>query len=397
MRQLSEEALTEVTAHASVNEVPPSQVIARLGTRSNIVLFLLEGRLLLKNADGTQHEIKSRTENAEGAVSFLQPHQYTVTTSSAALVLFVNREILEKLSNKQNDTTFEVEEVDDGFELRDSLLLHELYQGCSDDNLKLPSLPDIAIKVRKAVEDEEWSIDRVSRIIESDPAITAKLIKVSNSAMYCGRTPVDMTVEALVRLGMRTTLQLVTSFSMRELFSTESNFLQTRMEKLWDHSMEIAATCYVVAGKTGGFNRETALLAGLLDDVGGIAIITHAEKYAEIANFPDELERVIEKLHADVGGMMLRFWGFPDNIAMVPSGTEDWYHTSNEKPDYCNVVLWAKLLQRLKQGDDPQVPPLDELPFLSALGLRDLTIESALELAEQYEEKISKMRAVLGG
>ncbi len=397
IRQLSEEAITKIAAHASVNEVPPSQALARLGTRSNVVLFLIEGRLLIKAADGAQHEIESDTEDAEGAVSFLQPHRYTVTSSSPALVLFVNREMLDKLSNKQNDATFEVEEVYDGCELRDSLLFHELYQNCSNDNLKLPSLPDIAIRVRKAIEDEDWSIDKVSWIIESDPAITAKLIKVSNSVMYCGQTPVDTTVEALVRLGMRTTLQLVTSFSMRELYSTRSKYLQAHMERLWNYSIEIAATCYVVATRMRGFNRETALLAGLLDDVGGIAIVTQAEKYPEIANSPNELERVIEKLHADVGGMMLRSWGFPEKIAMVPNGTEDWYHTSKETPDYCNVVLWAKLLQRLKQAGDPKVPPLEELPFLSALDLCDPTIESVLEFAEQYEEKISKMRAVLGG
>ncbi len=396
-QDLSDAAIREITAGAVMQEVPPGRVLAKLGHSDPAALYLLDGRLCLRAGNGNQHEIEGATGGADYAVSYLQPHRYTVTVVSPSVVVHVARETLEKYLRKQNGPGYEVQEVDEGAELRDSLLFHELYQGCINDNLKLPSLPDIALKVRKAMENKRSDLWSVALIIESDPAITAKLIKVANSAAYRGNSPVNTTSNAVVRLGATTTLQLVTSFAMRELFSTQSKFLQQRMERLWKHSGEIAATCFVIAGKTRQFDPETALLAGLLNDVGAIAIITHAENYTEIANSADELERVIDKLHADVGSMMLRSWGLPENIAVVPIESEDWFRVSKDDPDYCGLVLFAKMLNRLQRDRNPDVPPLHELPFIASLGLGELTIESTLELADKCKDQITKMQALLGG
>ncbi len=232
--------------------------------------------------------------------------------------------------------------------------------------------------------------------IDSDPAIAAKLIRVANSAMYAGSDPVDTTSGALVRLGWSTTRQLVTSFAMREMFNTDSASLKRRMQKLWRHSIEIAATCFVVAGKTRQFEPETALLAGLLENVGAIAVITYARKYPEITARPTELERVIETLHPRVGNMMLRSWGLPENVALVPLESRDWYRAPTRAPDYCCLVLFANLLHRLSQQPRPDMPPIHELPCLSGLGLGEITLESVLALAESTKTQICKMRTLLG-
>ncbi len=396
-QDLSEEAIHDIASNAAVTEVSPGQVLAKLGHKDSAALFLLEGRLSMESENGARHEIEGATASADYAVSYLQPHRYTVTAASPAVILYVARGTLDKHLHAQGSSNYEVQEVAGGAELRDSLLFHELYQGCVNDKLELPSLPDIALQVRKAMENKQADLWNVALIIDSDPAITAKLIKVANSPYYRGNSPVNTTTAAVVRLGAATTLQLVTSFAMRELFKTQSKFLQQRMERLWKHSVEIAATCFVVAGKSRYHDPETALLAGLLHDVGAIAIVTHAEKYPEIANSPDELERVIDKLHPDVGSMMLRTWGLPENLAVVPIESENWFHVSQEPPDYCAMVLFAKMLNRLQRERDPNVPPLHELPFIAGMGVGEVTPESILALGEKCKEQIAKMRALLGG
>ncbi|MDH3281711.1 MAG: HDOD domain-containing protein, partial [Gammaproteobacteria bacterium] len=111
-----------------------------------------------------------------------------------------------------------VENIEGGDELRDNLLFHEIYQVCINETLKLPSLPDVAMKVRIAVEDEHADAARVARVVEADPPIAAKLIKAANSAFSRGQKPVDKTSGAIVRLGTDTTKQLVISFALKDLF-----------------------------------------------------------------------------------------------------------------------------------------------------------------------------------
>ncbi len=393
---LSDSALTAIAAQSVVEKIPAGQQLMEIGTRGDSVLFLLTGRLEMTSANGAPHEIEGSSAEADYAISYLQPHRYTVTTSSPAVILRVNRTTLEKYVNERNSSTYDVEEIEAGEQLRDSLLFHELYEGCRSDRLRLPSLPDIAFKVRKAFENKRSDLWSIALIIDSDPAIAAKLIRVANSANYRGENPADTTTGAVIRLGAATTKELVMSFAMRELFNTRSATLNQRMHSLWKHSIDIAATCFVVAGRTADFEPETALLAGLLEYIGAIAIISYAEKYPEITDNSAELERVINTLHPHVGGMILHSWGLPENISIVPAASEDWFRCSTHTPDYCALVMFAKLLNRLRRDQHADaLPPIHELPCLAALGFGDLTVESTLAMAATIKDQIDKMRRLL--
>ncbi len=355
---LSEETLTEIARHSAIREFPAEERLAQIGTSSQYAVYLITGRLTIESGNGARRSLEGGSNEAGYAVSLLQPHRYNVTTTSPVQVLCVDRDVLQRCLNEQSSSAYVVEEVDAGAELRENLLFRELYVGCQDDKLQLPSLPEIAVR-------------------------------------YRGNDPVHTTSDALVRLGWSTTRELVTGFAMRELFNTKSSTLKRHMQKLWRHSVDIAATCFAIAGKIKDFEPETALLAGLLQNVGAIAVIAHAEKYPEIVQRPGELERIIVKLHAHVGSMMLRCWGFPDEVSLVPLSATDYYRSPTTAPDYCGLVLFANLLIRIRNDSNPDIPPLHELPSLAALGLGDLSVDSARRLAENTKQQVEKMRHLL--
>ncbi|MGD8589184.1 MAG: HDOD domain-containing protein, partial [Chromatiales bacterium] len=150
-------------------------------------------------------------------------------------------------------------------------LLNDLDHG----RLILPSLPDIAIRVGREMNEENTNARKLAYIIQTDPVITAKLIRTANSPLYAGVSPVDSCTGAVIRLGASTTHNLVLTFALRELFVTQSPILKTYMQQLWKHSVKVSAICYVLAKVVGGFNPERALLAGLLHDIGVVAILNY--------------------------------------------------------------------------------------------------------------------------
>ncbi|HCR46442.1 MAG TPA: cyclic nucleotide-binding protein, partial [Marinobacter hydrocarbonoclasticus] len=134
------------------------------------------------------------------------------------------------------------------------------------NQVQLPSVPDVAWKVRRVVDREDSSATEVASAVSADPAMAAKLVRSCNSPLYRGFSDVRNVREAVVRLGLRTTRQLVTVFAMREVFKTRRAALQKEMEQLWRHSREVAALCWVLADHATRIDPEEALLAGVLHD-----------------------------------------------------------------------------------------------------------------------------------
>lgn len=127
-------------------------------------------------------------------------------------------------------------------------LSFQLYRDLRSDKAVLHSLPDLALRIRRAIEDEASDARRVARLIEADPAMAAKLLKAANSAMYGGLAAVESCPAAVVRLGMQTTKNPVLSFALKDIFQTKVPMIQQRMQALWKHSSQLAALCFVLAG-----------------------------------------------------------------------------------------------------------------------------------------------------
>ena len=89
--------------------------------------------------------------------------------------------------------------------------------------------------------DPNVNAESVGKIIQSDPAITAKLIMIANSALYKGHAPISSLNQAVVRLGLKTTREQVLIFTIKELFKEKSHAMKSNMQRLWKHSQKVAS------------------------------------------------------------------------------------------------------------------------------------------------------------
>jgi HD-like signal output (HDOD) protein len=259
--------------------------------------------------------------------------------------------------------------------------------------LKLPTPPEVAVRVRRAVEGNEASTAQIARLIGTDAALSARLIQVANSPLYRGRTPIDNVQTAVTRLGNKMVRDLVTALLMKQLFQSRSPLLRKRMEVLWLHSAEVSAFSSVLARRFTSLSAEGAMLAGLLHDIGALPLIVRAEDFPEIANDPDLLESAIERLHGQIGKLLLDTWKFPPELSAVAAEHEDLSRYS-ATVDYVDVVTVANLHSYMGGSHRLSKVNWGDIPAFGKLGI---TPKETVALMEEMRGEINDLRQMIAG
>ena len=274
-------------------------------------------------------------------------------------------------------------------------LIDKFVTGMLDDikanRLTLPILPEVAIRVRDAVNDEASSAGKVAKIVGSDAALASRLLQVANSPLFRGAAKIESVQNAIARLGVPQVRSLVTSLIMKQLYQTKSSLLKKRMQKLWEHSTEVAAISHVLARKFTKLKADEAMLAGLIHDIGVLPILVKAEQIPELANNDSALDEVINKLHSSIGALILEAWKFPAELVAVAAQHEDLQRNS-EQVDYVDVVMVANLhsyigtQHRHAGGNWASIPAFAKL---------NLTPDQSIKALEEAKEAMAEMKALI--
>ena len=263
----------------------------------------------------------------------------------------------------------------------------ELTQAIDNDELVLPTLPEVALKVREAAEDSDISIPQLSKVIGNDAALTARIIKVVNSPLLRTNKEITDLQMAVGRLGINYTCNLATGLAMEQMFQATSDVVDRKMREVWNKSTEIAGICHVLCKHYTRLLPDQATLAGLVHQIGVLPILTYAEEHSELLADSISLNHVIEQIHPMIGDKILRTWDFPELIAMVPSQYLDFTRDS-AKVDYVDIVQVATLQSYI--GSEHPYTKLDwsQIPAFAKLGLdpnqnlnEDEDLSAAMEAA----------------
>ena len=214
--------------------------------------------------------------------------------------------------------------VDRAFALRDLLNSGVLKQLVSRIGT-LPALPKAYAHLIRELRSPESSVATVGKIIETDVAMTAKVLQLVNSAFFGLRQPVSSAVQAVTFLGLDTLKALVL---MVGVFSQASHIkLSTTfsLDALWHHSM-LVGICAEAISKNAGATQaiaKDAFTAGLLHDSGMLILAENcAEAYKEILHIAGTERLALEQVeqdalgctHAEIGAYLFGIWGLPDAI-----------------------------------------------------------------------------------
>lgn len=393
--ELAAEQLSLLAENATLHSERAGRQLIKRGTMDNWTWLLIEGRLEMESADGVKWVVEAGSEKARNPLAQLKPRLYDVKTLSPVKLLRIDEVYLGKLLQGGSISGAQLEENTDSASADAGELFYDLYQDLNQDKLKLPSLPNLALRIRRTIDAQNADAEAIAKVVMTDPAITAKLIKTANSPVYRGRTPIEHCAAAVVRLGTDTTRQLVVSFVMRELFRTRSRVLQEHMEALWRNSALIAAICFVLARRSKRFDPEKAMLIGLLSDIGVVPIISYSEKFPELVAESDELDRVITELRTQIGPMILRKWEFPEEFVEAARSSEDWKRDRAPEADYCDLVQIAKLHSFVGTPRMTGVPAIDQVPAFNKLALGNLTQVDILGLMQEARDQITEAQQLL--
>ena len=244
----------------------------------------------------------------------------------------------------------------------------ELLQALENDRLVLPTLPEVALKVREVSANPDVDVATLAKVIQNDPAISARIVKISNSPLLRASRPIEDLKMAVSRLGINYTSNLATSLAMQQMFQATSDVVDQRMREVWSHSTEVSGIAHVLARHYTRLKPDQATLAGIVHQIGVLPILTYAEDNRRLLKDTAALDELIFTLHPILGRKILEAWDFPAELIIVP---EEHLNFTREldKPDYADVVMIANLQSYI--GSDHPLTQMDwtEISAFERLGL----------------------------
>jgi len=265
---------------------------------------------------------------------------------------------------------------------------NELKSAVESDQLILPTLPEVALKIREAVESENTSAQQVAETLTQDASLSARLIQVSNSPLYRSRTPIEDLQMAVTRLGIRMVRDLVISLAMKQIYQATSDVLDEHFRRIWNTSVEVAAICRMLATTVPGINPEQALLAGLIHNIGALPILVMAEDDNELFNDGEALGQVITELQGRVGILILETWNFGDAMIDVVKNAHNFSYDHEGGANLVDLVQIALL-----QGGHIETDiDWDNVPAFAKLGMDTevniVDIEENKEIIESTKQSL---------
>ena len=188
--------------------------------------------------------------------------------------------------------------------------------------LKVAALPAVALKFSEAIKDPLTSNNDLEKIVSEDSALAAKVLMISNSALFNFPSKIDTISKAITIIGHKQLSEIILSCSIVAMFKDIPQDV-IDMDLFWRHSISVATVSRILASSRREQNIESFFTAGLLHDIGKLILFVEAPKYAsEVITKCAETDQMMYKVekellgfdHAKLGAMLLKKWKLPDNI-----------------------------------------------------------------------------------
>jgi len=230
----------------------------------------------------------------------------------------------------------------------------------------LPAMPQVASKVLELSSDPNTSAQQLQQIISDDQAMTGRILKIANSAMYSCSRKVKTLTEAIVMLGFNSIRSLVVTSAARNLYNTRNATTGLKERLLWEHSIGVAFACRLLVQDRMPAMAEEAFLAGLMHDIGKLVLnLRVPEQFDEIVqlvyndnrSFHQTEREILGFDHAEVGSRLVNKW----NLSPMLEYTILHHHSpeamSVENPLLSYLDLGNKVCHKLGIGfvDEPDL------------------------------------------
>ncbi|MEA2085334.1 MAG: HDOD domain-containing protein [Thermodesulfobacteriota bacterium] len=294
---------------------------------------------------------------------------------------------------------------------------------------ELPTLPAVAIKLLEIIQDERSSASDLAKVVESEPAITARLLKIVNSAAYGFQRKISSVNRAVTLLGFSTVRGLAIGVTLFDQLISPHRKRGFDPIFFWQHCLSVAGLCRAFAEATNYPNPEEAYVAGLLHDVGKIIMnangrISYADFVKNSSNADGDLtiegeQKVIGISHDKLGAYFCNAWNLPERLVYaVLLHHQRFAHLNlpheNAKLiailSFSNFMAWIQGLGSVEVFCHPVVQPevsdiinLEDIDLSSMVACMDREVKNTAEFYKfsfpttaQFRENLLRANIELG-
>ena len=189
--------------------------------------------------------------------------------------------------------------------------------------IQLPVFNPVALELQQIMQDQNSSNASIEATLQRDTALSVQVLRMANSSLYAGLSEITTLKQALMRVGSKQIMRLAMAAAQLGLYRSSNPMCRRYMEEMWRAASASAAGAAWLAQKSGhGALSEQAFLAGLLHDVGKLAILRVIEELAGTPPkgkpIPDNvITEVLEALHCEYGHDLMRRWNLPEQYCVV--------------------------------------------------------------------------------
>lgn len=356
---------------AELLEMGHKDKLFEVGQNDEWDYYLLEGQLALVASDGREALLDSDSPKSKNPIAYLRPRKFSaeVRSNKATIVRFPHHVLELSFKQSRSGHSWEQEEPILIGELDQTTLLEKIIIEIENDSLQIPTLPEVAERVRQACEDTENSIDSIAKIASNDAAISAKLLAASNSPLYRGVNPTSTLHDAISRLGRTTTQKLVYYYATQELFDTPIALLRQLFQESWQQSLERAVMAQTLAQYSpGDLNPDTAFLCGLLFRIGDLVAYQYTADAEEALDEIEKIKHIAETISAQISRKLIGNWHLPEQVSEALEHGTDWtYCCAGELPDYGELMVVTNIHIRMMNNNMRGLPNLGEIPALTRI------------------------------
>ncbi len=383
IRNLTEDKLQAFALEKQSEVLPAKETLFSINTAAESVIYLLQGTVSIVDANGNSFDIEAGSPQANFPLCSGSPHSTSAIAKTDISILRVSHKIM-SMNSQANHQEFHIPQ-----ELNDNRLLHLFSQYFMEENLEIPTLPDIAIRLRQAMQ-KDISIADAVKIIQMDPVISAKLVEVANCPLYLTLNPAKSCMDAVTRIGLNATRNLVISFSIKQIFKSNAANIKKYLDRLWKESLKLSCLSYVLAQESKQQKPEEALMAGLICDIGIIPFITFVANLPAEFHNAEEIKQAIPIVKGVVGASILKNWNFADEFISVALNSDDWYQNHEGDLSLTDIVVLSRLHNKISQKKTIRnLPPITSIPAASKLKNITLSPENTLYILHNAKSKIN--------
>ena len=396
LRHLSDAEFQALASHVEVERRAPGQRLFHLGDDDGWLFYLLDGTVTVSDGGGDDFTVTAGTIEALHPLSTHPKARVSAHASSDLRYVRVPATLTRAQPRAVARPGIQVEEISEEADDVDNQLLFSIYHALREDRLVLPTLPDVALKIRAAAADPAKGVGEIAQIISVDPALASYCIRIANSAAYAGGEPLSNLRDAVTRVGIDATRDFVMAHAMRSLFDSRDPRCTNLMKAAWSHSANIAALSYVIARRLSRLNPEQALLAGLVHDIGVMVLISQLVDFPALFESQATLATALRELKHQVTAMVLRAWNLPEAMVKAAFAAEHWSREPGAQYQLADVLLLAHWHHQEPEQPWSEPVPAGGIALLARLPPEALTYSGRLQVIQEADEELARMRSLLG-